>query len=869
MGIMEDPQDADEFDVYIFPPDDSKQDFTINICAKVEDLIAAYVPEKKHIRSWVSDDDAHISVELVDRSERDREVPEIKEALRKYFEEVPEAEVTFERWHRRRVEDIPSPVLRSRGGMIEIQGPEQAQLERLIGEVIPIIEQIPGVRDVLSDLQRGRSEMHFKLDRDTAALLQVTPQSIAWHLSAAQRRGEFSTMRLKREDEEIEIVFQQVTEERASNEIDERGGGLTLREMQRLPVFAPTLMTTLPLEDLGVFERVRGAGRIQRQNQSRIIRLRYGLMPDTKHHEVEPMVRAVVDNYPLPAGFTMTLGGFSRHWHDMMSSVRMVIWVSILLVYMLLAAILESFAVPLVIMISLPFAFVGIVWSLLLTDTGFDELAGFGVIFLIGILPNSALLLLHFVQVMRRERFFPRERAMMIAGYTRLRPILMTVGTTVLALLPMAFETTDNPAWVPFARVAIGGLLTSTVLTLIIVPGVYFGVEDTVRLLKRICRWIASWRWVLVFWSKRKRVEVRERLTAYRRKPPREEPLIIYTKNLTRIYDDPILVRVQAFLRRLVWWGPAGSPVVGLLPYERSRLGFTPDSWASSPTKRRKALAGIELRIESGMFGLLGPNGAGKTTFLRLLAGVDRPTRGFISALGYDYARELKRVQKQIGYLPQTFGVYSSLPAEKYLDYLALLKGLKDKCARRAAIDRVLEMVNLSHVRDVPVGNFSGGMMRRIGLAQVFLNPPKILIVDEPTAGLDPLERVRFRNLLTGLATDRVVILSTHIVEDIAHTCPRLAVLQDGEVTFVGETRELIASAEGCVWELLSTDESVWRQIHAKFRVVSQLQTAQGIRMRIASETCPHEQARNIPPTMEDAYILHMASSGSLRSGKD
>jgi HAE1 family hydrophobic/amphiphilic exporter-1 len=862
VGSMEDPQDADELSVYVLTPRGTKQSFTTNVCAKVEDLIAQHVPEKKHIRSWVSDDDAQISIELVDRSDRDRDVPEIKEALRQHFAQIPEAEVTFEWWRRRQSESNPSPVLRIEGGTIEIQGPEQAQLERLVEEITPIIEQVPGVRDLRTDLERGPTEMHFKLDRDTAALLQVTPQSIAWHLSAAQRRGDFSTIRLKREEEEIDIVFQQVTEERTSTELNDYSGGLTLQEMERLPIFAPTLMTTVPLEDLGSFEQVRGPGWIQRQNQCRIIRLMYGLTPSAKFHEVEPVVRTIVENYPLPAGFTMTLGGSSREFLELMTSVKMVVWVSVLLVYMVLAAILESFSTPFVIMMSLPLAFVGIVWSLLLTDTKFDPLAGFGAIFLVGVLPNSPLILLHFVQMMRRERSFPRERAMIIAGYARLRPILMTVGTTVLGLLPMAFKTTDNSTWVPFARVVIGGLLSSTVLTLIIVPGVYFGVEDGVHLAQRIWRWVASWRWVFLFWSRQKRTKLRERLTAYRRKAPREKPLVISTKNLTRIYEPPVLERVHAFARRLVWWGPAGSPVVGLLPYERPRLGVTPDWRQSGVTARKKALDGIELHIGAGMFGLLGPNGAGKTTLLRLLAGVDRPTRGFISVLGYNYARELKRVRKEIGYLPQEFGVYSSLSAQQYLDYLALLKGLKDKRVRQAAIDRALEMVSLSDVRDVPVGNFSGGMVQRIGLAQVFLHPPKVLIVDEPTAGLDPLERIRFRNLLTSLSADRVVILSTHIVEDVAHTCPRLAVLDKGVVTFVGETRELIALAEGRVWELVTTDESVWRQVHARFRVVSQLQTAQGIRMRIASEIRPHERARNVPPTLEDAYILHMASRG-------
>ncbi len=887
---MKDPEDADEIPVYVITPEGTKQDFTINVCAKVEQIIKENVPEVNHIRTWVHDDDARIYVELVDRSKRDREVPEIKEAMRPFFEEVPEAEVTFDAWRRYQREENPSPIIRGGGGVIEIQGPEQAQLNRLVDELTPLIEQVPGVIDVGGDMERGPMEMHFRLDRDTAALLQVTPQSIAWHLQSAQRRGDFTSINLQREEEEIEIVFQQVTEERETAEMDEYSGGLLLNEMQRIPIFAPTLMTTVPLEDLGSFEQVRAPGRIQRQNQCRIIHLRYSLVPTAKFHEVERVVKTIVENYPLPAGFTMKMGGSSREFMEMMNSVKMVVWVSILLVYMVLAAILESFTTPFVILFSLPLAFVGIVWALILTETTFDPLAGFGAIFLVGVLPNSPLILLHFVQVMRRERFFPRERAMMIAGYSRLRPILMTVGTTVLGLFPMAFETTDNATWVPFARVVIGGLLTSTILTLLIVPGVYFGVEDLAKLLQRGYRWIASWRWVFLFWSKRKRAEVRERLTVYRRKPPADEPLVIHTKNLTRIYTPPVLERFRAFAKRFFQWGPAGSAVVGLLPQDRPRIGTSSlRREARGALARKKALAGIELEIGAGMFGLLGPNGAGKTTLLRMLAGVDQPTRGHISVLGYDYARRLKHVRKHIGYLPQNFGVYSKLPADKYLDYLALLKGIKEKPERRKAIAHALEMVNLTDARDIPVGQFSGGMMRRVGLAQIFLRPPKVLIVDEPTAGLDPLERIRFRNLLSQMATDRIVILSTHIVEDVAHSCRRLGVLQDGEISFIGDTDDLIKSAQGEVWELTVTDEKIWQDIHAinalafrdaeieddktrqiiqeGFQIVSQLQTARGVRMRMVSKTRPHERAVNVPPTLEDAYILHTASRRSREVG--
>ncbi len=852
-GRMEDPQDEDSFRVYLYTTRGTKQEFTLKVCEKVEELIAKHVPEKKHIRAWVEDDDATIRVELASQGERDRTVPEIKESLRTYFEQIPEAQVSFTR-RRYRPDQAAPPVSRGDRGRIEIQGGEQAQLENLVEKLVPIIEQIPGISEVYTDDFNDLTEMHFRLDRDTAALLQVTPESIARHLSAAQRRGDFSTISLEREGEEIDIVFQQVTEQRETANLDRHDGGLSFNDMKRLPVFAPTLNTTVRLENLGVFQQVRRADEIRRENQARIVRLYYRLLPNTEHQDVEPQLRSIIEGYPTPAGVRMTLGGFSREWHDMMDSVKMVAWIAALLVYMLLAAILESITVPLVIMISVPCAYVGIVWSLLLTGTEFDELAGFGIVFLVGILPNSALLLLHFVQVMRREKSYPRERAMMIAGHSRLRPILMTVSTTVLGLLPMAFGRTENSAWVPFARVAIGGLLSSTILTLIIVPGVYFGVEDIVRLVKRGLHWVTSWQWALVFWDKKKRALLRERLQPPR--VPQPEPLTLQTKNLTYVYQSTVLERLRLWWGRLTGSSLVGSPVVGLLPTARS----TADS--SSRNHRHvaepKALAGVELDIGSGVFGILGPNGAGKSTLLRLLAGVDRPTRGYIAALGYDYANGQKHVRKHVGYLPEQFGVYGRFSAEQYLDYMALLKGIRSKEDRQAAIDRALEMTNLSDARDTRVENFSGGMIQRLGLAQIFLAPPKVLIVDEPTSGLDPFERIRFRNLLTNLATDRVVILSTHIVEDIEHSCSRLAVLQKGRITFQGGRDTLIASAEGCAWELLTGDDAVWAEMRERYKVVSQERKAEGIQMRLLSEGSPHPDARRISPTLEDAYLLHL-----------
>ncbi len=203
------------------------------------------------------------------------------------------------------------------------------------------------------------------------------------------------------------------------------------------------------------------------------------------------------------------------------------------------------------------------------------------------------------------------------------------------------------------------------------------------------------------------------------------------------------------------------------------------------------ALNNVDLTIPPGMFGLLGPNGAGKTTLMRILAGIVRPTSGTIRIGEYDGGTERGRtaVKRMLGYLPQDFGVYPDLNAREFLDYIAILKGLRDRTLRHKRIEALLEIVSLTQVANRKLKTYSGGMKRRVGIAQALLNDPALLIVDEPTAGLDPEERIRFRNLLSELGGNRTVLLSTHIVEDIAQTCQRLAVLKDGHLIFQGTTR--------------------------------------------------------------------------------
>ncbi|MBD3265689.1 ATP-binding cassette domain-containing protein, partial [bacterium] len=616
-------------------------------------------------------------------------------------------------------------------------------------------------------------------------------------------------------------------------------------------VFSPLLNSTVTLDELGTFDVQRGLGSVQRENRERISKIIFNTAPNAKFTEVENQIRAVIDNYPIPAGYRLSLGGRSKRVNEQLDAFKIIMWLSAILVYMCIAALFESYTLPLVIMLAIPLAIVGVVWAYIFTGTQFDELAILGCAFLVGILPNSSILLVHFAGYLRREKQYPRQRAIMVSGYTRLRPIFMTVSTTILGLLPMAIKWQGDDEWVPFAVTVIGGLISSTVLTLLIVPGFYFIIEDIAGLFTRLFRYIASWRWVFIFWSAKQRRRVKQEVTAYRQKPPREEPLRVEIDHLTRIYAPNMQDRVGSKWNK-IWQSLKPNPSMGFVPSP-----MAPRAPSISTQSRKKALDMISITMEQGLFGLLGPNGAGKTTLLRLIAGIDQPTRGYLSICGYDMKTEAKHARKQIGYLPQTFGVYSHMSARQYLDYFALLKGMKNRKQRQYAIDRALDMVNLQNKKTIPVGQFSGGMMRRIGLAQIFVQPPKVLIVDEPTVGLDPMERVRFRNLLSQLSQDRIVILSTHIVEDVAHSCKQLAIMDEGTIRTVGSPDNLIAGVQGKVWEILVPNQNEWRDYRHRYHVVSQSQTIRGLQMRIVAETPPMQEAKNVEPTLEDAYLYY------------
>jgi ABC-2 type transport system ATP-binding protein len=270
------------------------------------------------------------------------------------------------------------------------------------------------------------------------------------------------------------------------------------------------------------------------------------------------------------------------------------------------------------------------------------------------------------------------------------------------------------------------------------------------------------------------------------------------------------------------------------------------------------ALRGVSLSLKDGVLGLLGPNGAGKSTLMRMLATVTRPSAGTITWNGADIAAAPDGLRAVLGYLPQDFGVYPNLSALEFLEYLAAAKGLEPRSARRR-IDELLELVNLSGVRGRALGGFSGGMRQRVGIAQALLNDPQLLIVDEPTAGLDPEERVRFRNLLSELSGERIVILSTHVVSDVEAVATEIALLAGGRLIARSAPEELLRSVEGRVWEwrVASAELAAVRERHL---VSSVLRRGDGAHVRIVADQPPGPGADPLPPTLEDAYLAQLAA---------
>jgi len=267
-----------------------------------------------------------------------------------------------------------------------------------------------------------------------------------------------------------------------------------------------------------------------------------------------------------------------------------------------------------------------------------------------------------------------------------------------------------------------------------------------------------------------------------------------------------------------------------------------------------RALNGVSLKIRTGMFGLLGPNGAGKSTMMRIICGILEQSYGKIWINGLDTQKHREELQGLIGYLPQAFGTYENMSAWEFLEYQAILKGIKDSKVRSERLEYVLKNVHMFDRRDDKIGSFSGGMKQRIGIAQILINLPRILVVDEPTAGLDPRERIRFRNLLVELSRERIVIFSTHIIEDISSSCNQVAVINKGDLKYFGTPEEMATMGEKFVWQF-SIPANKFDDFANKQLIVHHMRDGENIKLRCLAKEKPAEDAVNVAPHLEDSYL--------------
>jgi len=269
-----------------------------------------------------------------------------------------------------------------------------------------------------------------------------------------------------------------------------------------------------------------------------------------------------------------------------------------------------------------------------------------------------------------------------------------------------------------------------------------------------------------------------------------------------------------------------------------------------------QALNNLSLSIGNNMFGLLGPNGAGKSTLMRTIATLQDPDSGQILLNGMDVVANKDAVRRQLGYLPQEFGVYPRISAQDMLHHLAVMKGISKSSERKEIVDALLRQTNLWDARKKALSTYSGGMKQRFGIAQALLANPKLIIVDEPTAGLDPAERNRFLNLLSSLARDVIVILSSHIVDDVRELCPRMAIISNGQVVLEGAPDESLERLRNSIWSILVKTEEEFTAVSNQFKVVSTKLLGGAHELRVHSETDPGEGFRAVDPDLEDVYFL-------------
>lgn len=713
--------------------------------------------------------------------------------------------------------------------LVVISGENSAAMAEAAGTITEFINKQPAVDKQYTSLETpvGRAEAHFEPDLELFQAMKVDPMVMRSFFQSRDSRGVSTNLSLEEEGIQRNVTVKVVP----YGEEEEKPVRQTLSQLRaaKVPLQSGGIIT---LDHLGAFSVKPSVSTISKRNRQRSIRILFGMQPtfyrpgmEKDRQDTLRGIQKSLAEIRLPTGVSASVGGTLDDVKSQKNLWKKTLWLALLMVFLVMAFSFESLISPFIILFTVPLAAIGGIWAIIAFKAELNEIALLGSLILLGLVVNPGILLIEFIQQMRREKGYRRPRALLFSVAYRLRPILMTTLTTVLGLIPILFASQVPKEARSLVSVIIGGMATSVLLTLVVIPTCY----NVFSLLQESLQALALRKWELVkrAW-KRAPLSAPAALLPAPRPPLEVEDLSIAIQNVSKIY--PVFHK-----RKLLHF----------LPSRTSHYGCR-------PIQGKAALKHVDLHIGPGMFGLLGPNGAGKTTLMQILTGIIPQDFGTVRLAGHDLRSSRQGIRNLISYLPQNFGVYGSLTLMQYLEFFAPFYGLNDRAERRRRMEEVADMVGLADVKNKPMKRYSGGMRQRAGIAQMLLKPCPIMVVDEPTAGLDPVERVRFRLILSQLAQTRIIILSTHIVDDITSSCKEVAILNLGEIIYQGDLEQIKRNAEGFIWNI---------QKPASERVA--IPTRQVLyRKHIGGDILYHYVSRDplpgsaaITPDFEDAYI--------------
>lgn len=876
------------------------------------------------------------------------------------------------------------------------------------------LEELDNVNYSNVSSSRGKPEARIIFDQYLMGTYDVTPGNVVNEMNNFAPQNTTS-IKYKDGNQEYDITIRD-KELALRQEEEQETPARTLEDLRNMVVTNQN-NSTLDLKSFSQINIGRGQGNINRVNQDKLVTVNYRFNSDVNESKdilnaARMEVDELIENTDIPTGLAVEV----VHEENETGEYTFLILATFILIYMILASVFESLTAPIVLMFAIPLAAIGSLLALLLTSNSImNANVLVGVIILIGIVVNNSIILIDYTSQLRR-RGNRKFRALITAGISRVRPILITAITTIVAMFPLAMGHGEfvSGLGAPFAITVIGGLTMSTLLTLVIIPTLYSGLEDALTRLRtqsmmmktvQIALLIASviiiyilgdslvWQivsligaviiipaatWFLetslrransniipddeeIHISIRNLVKIYGRPNEFQREwlsglKTRErlglkteykslkdlQPLMwmiplgifmfyfaffyqtlvfwaivfavctwllfTYLANIGKIFSQHCGKRLLALIFRgiglilyyisplftLIWasvkFSDSGIVILmGLCWYAAIAVRYLSERLhryninidlvegrfrnlkkgiyriaAQMPfigykKKPFKALNAVSMEIHTGMFGLLGPNGAGKTTLMRIICGIFEQSYGKIFINGIDTQKKREELQGLIGYLPQEFGTYENLTSWEFLEYQALLKGIYNPAVRKQRITEVLEAVHMYENKDKKIGGFSGGMKQRIGIAQTLLNLPRILVVDEPTAGLDPRERIRFRNLLVELSRNRIVIFSTHIIEDIASSCNQVGVINKGSLKYHGTPAEMAEIARDVTWTFEIPAEE-FEKLPSDLLLVHHIRNGEFIKVRCLSESQPVRGAVRTAPLLEDSYLWLLRS---------